>query len=144
MINQRTEPIVVGIDGSGSAVAALIWAAEEARIRNTPLHLIHAWELPTVSGMPPIDLPATSLQERAEQVLTDAIEAVPACAELVVTREVTGTGPARALIEASQGAVLVVVGSRGLGGFKGLLLGSVAQQVAHHSECPVVIVRSDA
>ena len=136
--------IVVGIDGSASSRNALRWAKDEARMRGASLRLIHSWELPTISGAIEPNVPRASLTERAERVLSEATEAVPGCAELDITSEIAASLPARALIEASNDADLVVVGSRGVGGFKGLLLGSVAQQVSHHSECPVVIVRSSA
>ncbi len=133
--------IVVGIDGSNHAHDALRWAVSEARLRGTSLTLVHSWEMPVIHGKPPYDIPSGTLAERSEHVIRDALASVPEHEGLEIHRQMAEYLPARALIDASQEGELVVVGSRGLGGFKGLLLGSVAQQVAHHSACPVVIVR---
>jgi nucleotide-binding universal stress UspA family protein len=133
--------IVVGIDGSEHAVEALRWAVDEAKRRNTSVTLVHSWEMPVIQGRAPKDLPHETFEERAQRVLSEVLEKVPAHHDIEVHTAITNYSPAQALVEASRDAELVVVGSRGLGGFKGLLLGSVAQQVAHHSACPVVIVR---
>jgi nucleotide-binding universal stress UspA family protein len=133
--------IVVGIDGSNYSHDALRWAVSEARMRGTSLTLVHSWEMPVIDGKPPYEIPKEPLAERSEHVIRDALAAVPEHEGLEINRQIAESLPARALIDASQNAQLVVVGSRGLGGFKGLLLGSVAQQVADHSACPVVIVR---
>ena len=142
--------IVVGVDGSEGSRQALRWAAEEAQLRGAKLRVVHAWVVPLSIGLPepsilghPI-IPETPLDEiravlvRKGQAVLDAalesIEAVDVAAELVERL------PAHALIGAAEGADLLVVGSRGLGGFKGLLLGSVSQQCVHHAPCPLVIV----
>lgn len=131
--------IVVGIDGSEDSIRALAWAIAEARVRKGKVKAIHSWSFPTPivgdDGLPHADLAAS-----ADKVLDDAIAAAGDAGGVEVEREIANDLPAKALIAASKGADLLVVGSRGLGGFKGLLLGSVAQQVAHHSQCPVVIV----
>ena len=131
--------IVVGVDGSVHSHRALAFAAEEAKLRGATLHVIHSWTFP-----PPVPgtdgLPHADLQASAELVLDEAIATLGANLGIEVQREIANELPAQALITASQGADMLVVGSRGRGGFKGLLLGSVSQQCAHHARCPIVIV----
>ena len=137
--------IVVGVDGSHDARRALEWAIEEAKIRNDEVHVIYAWQFPqamvTMEGMVP---PSVNLDFRkeAEQTLDLAItEALSgADAPVPMTKEAMRRPAAPALIAASEGADLLVVGSRGHGGFAGLLLGSVSQQCTHHARCPVVVI----
>lgn len=144
--------IVVGVDDSESSREALRWAVEEGRLRKTPVVAVHAWQ-------PPLLPPTADLGPMAPQMYDVPgliAEAEKASKELVerVVREVAGEDPgvevraveiegsaASVLIEAAEGAELVVVGSRGLGGFRGLLLGSVGRHVAEHAPCPVVIHR---
>ena len=129
--------IVVGIDGSDASLEALAWAAREARLRGSVLQVVYAMTFRRDF----LDLYPEA--ERSEDRVLDA--AVARARELEPTIEVSGTAvdpPApRALVEASDGADLLVVGSRGLGGFEGLTLGSVSQQCAHHARCPLVIIR---
>jgi len=137
--------IVVGTDGSAAAHLAVEWAARESTTHDAKLDIIHTWSIPLLVdpiGMSMFSFPVEDLSRAAEQVLNDAVSV----AKTITNTEVSGRiaqGPAaNALIEASQSADLVVVGSRGHGGFIGLMLGSVAQQVATHSRCPVVVVPS--
>jgi nucleotide-binding universal stress UspA family protein len=146
--------IVVGVDGSPGALAALRFALEEARLRSATLDVVHAWLLPLVEavpgpfllelpgpGAPPLEETRRVLQERAERLLDDALrEAGGEGDGLEIRLEAVETSPVRALLERAEGAELLVVGSRGRGGFAGLLLGSVGQQCAHHATCPIVIV----
>jgi nucleotide-binding universal stress UspA family protein len=139
--------IVVGIDHSDGAKAALRFALEEARLRQATLRAVHAWQFlgaPGIGG----SLPGgefEALRSAAEAALDATLQEVPADAEDVqVERRVVQGAPAGVLVEESSGADLLVVGSRGLGGFAQLLLGSVSQQCAHHARCPVVIVRSNS
>lgn len=138
------ERIVVGVDGSDSAARALRWAISEGRLRGARVEVVHAWHM-TYAGMEPYAgaaaFDAESLEAAARSVLEGAIGAADATglAEPVQGHLVTGSAGA-ALVEAARGASLLVVGARGHGGFVGLLLGSVSQQVAHHAPCPVVIV----
>ena len=139
--------IVVGIDGSQGARQALDWAVAEAKLRDAHLMVIHAWLEPaavavgsviTVGGVEP-----EIFEETAQRTMADVLGAVDT-SELSqgIDSHVVAGAPARALLDAAKDADLLVVGSRGLGGFSGLLLGSVSQQVAHHATCPVVIVPS--
>jgi nucleotide-binding universal stress UspA family protein len=144
-----TERIVVGVDGSGHADAALRWALREARLRNASLEVVTAWHYPYVtdiSGMAPVTSAAVGLAEDAAKLLDRAVddallaEPVPG-GSVEIERLVKQGTAASVLLRAAEGASLLVVGSRGHGGFSGLLLGSVSQQVAHHAPCAVVIVR---
>lgn len=134
--------IVVGVDGSDPAARALRWAVGEARIRSASVHAVHAWQFPIVAGpmgtfIPPP--PEEDMHKEAHRVLDEALDLVDTSG-VEVSREVVEQGAARALLGASKDADLLVLGSRGLGGFRGLLLGSVSQQCAQHASCPVVIV----
>jgi len=138
--------IVVGNDGSKDALAARRWAVDEARIRAAALEVVHAW-LPYPSGNPyslaMVD-PAP-FEEAARAVLDEAVDGVDTSGLTEpVQRTLHCGGASAAILEAAAGADLVVVGSRGLGGFRGLLLGSVGQQLVHHAPCPVVVVHADA
>ncbi|MET7752084.1 universal stress protein [Micromonospora sp. NPDC005367] len=137
-------PVVVGVDGSPASLVAAEEAARAAVRRQLPLHLVHGYLHPLGYGVPlnPYDLGVPAPTEPAQRMLEQT------AAELagdrpglhVEVRQVAG-GPGAALVEESHRAELVVVGSRGLGGFTGLLLGSVGAQVAAHAHCPVLVVR---
>lgn len=138
--------IVVGVDGSEESVAALRWALEAAGQRGDTVDVIHAWHYPyaayaEITGMAAATVTREDLEETARQVLEISLgEAGAAQAGVVVEPMLVQGGAAAALLEAAVGADLLVVGSRGRGGFSGLLLGSVSQQCAHHGPCPVVVV----
>jgi nucleotide-binding universal stress UspA family protein len=140
--------IIVGIDHSDGAKAALRFALEEARLRQATLRAVHAWEFaylgaPGIEGsLPHPGSEFDALRSAAEAALDATLREVAADAKDVeVEHRVLQGRPAAVLVEESRGADLLVVGSRGHGGFAQLLLGSVSQQCAHHAECPVVIVR---
>jgi nucleotide-binding universal stress UspA family protein len=131
--------VVVGVDGSKSSRRALRRAAVEAIAHEATLEIVKAWSLldrQTGAAFDPHH-GAASARAEIEQIVNDELgdERPP----LVV--RVENDLPARSLLAAAEGAWLVVIGSRGLGGFRGLLLGSVSTQVVHHSPCPVLIVR---
>lgn len=141
--------IVVGVDYSEGAKAALRFALEEAKLRGARLRAVHASQygyigMPGLEGSYPVvgaDLAA--LHDAAKGALDAALrEALPDTGGVEVERRVVEGRPGAVLVEESRGADLLVVGSRGHGGFAGLLLGSVSQQAAHHATCPVVIVHS--
>ena len=134
--------IVVGIDASDPSLDALRWAIAEAGLRGAELELVHAFPRPELVGMTMVvTLPSDDeLRAASEQVLAEALERVGGAGDVPVTRRVGTGGPASVLVEAAEGADLLVVGARGLGGFKGLLLGSVTQQVIAHAPCPVVVI----
>ncbi|MGK5676486.1 universal stress protein [Micromonospora sp. URMC 106] len=137
-------PVVVGVDGSPPSLVAAEHAARAAVQRSRPLHLVHGYLHPLGYGVPanPYDLglpaPTEEAQKMLEQAAADLVGRWPGLA--VQVRQVAG-GPGATLVEESRRAELVVVGSRGLGGFAGLLLGSVGTQVASHAHCPVLVVR---
>ncbi len=129
--------IVVGIDGSESSHGALAWAAQEATLRGARLYLLHSWQFPP-SPDPAGGIPHIDMEGVAKQILADAVATLDEGS--AIETEIANDSAGRALVRASKGAELVVVGARGLGGFRGLLLGSVSQLVAHHAHCPIVIV----
>ncbi|MFJ6671208.1 universal stress protein [Actinosynnema sp. NPDC091369] len=142
-----TAPIVVGVDGSASALTAAEWAALEAVRHRVPLHLVHAYLLPA-GGYPEVLMTGPEVREAFEQQgrqwLDEAATAARAAAPGVeVDTSIVVARPAAALISASRVARLVVLGSRGLGGFTGLLVGSVAVALAARGKSPVVVVREE-
>ncbi|MEU8085009.1 universal stress protein [Micromonospora sp. NPDC049101] len=138
--------VVVGVDGSPSSLVAAEHAARAALLRSRPLLLLHGYLHPLRYGVPlnPYDIGVPVPSEEAQRMLeTTAADLTDRWPGLVVdVRQVAG-GPGITLVEESRQAELVVVGSRGLGGFAGLLLGSVGTQVAAHAHCPVLVVRPD-
>lgn len=143
----RTERcVVVGVDGSESALHAVRWAAGEAERRNAPLRLVHVCHLAPVRHprriSPPPEFHAAFL-EQGRHWLTEATEAarltVPG---LAMTTDLRDGIAADILLTESRTAQLMVLGSRGLGGFTSLLLGSVAIALSAHGHCPVVVMRS--
>lgn len=137
--------IVVGVDGSAASNAALRWALDEARLRGVQLEAVHAFashEVSTTSqALHLIETDFAAYRTAGAEIVDRAMS--EAGAESVeVERSVVEGPPAEALLDAAKEADLLVVGSRGRGGFAGLLLGSVSEQCAHHAPCPVVIVRS--
>jgi nucleotide-binding universal stress UspA family protein len=140
--------IVVGVDGSEGARAALEWAAAEARLRGARLRAVHAWHLPPAaygSGgfVPPVGVTwEDDLEEAAKTGLAKTLGEASGTLEGIEVEHRVGEGSAAVVLtEAAEDADLLVIGSRGLGGFKELLLGSVGHQSAQRSPCPVVIVR---
>jgi len=132
--------IVVGIDGSEGSLDALRWAVDEARRRHAAIEVVYAWHQAWVAPTHILGDPDYFAGGVANEVPPEA-RAI-AC-NLTVTSGTLATGnPAHGLIHETKGAALLVVGSRGRGGFTGLLLGSVSPQGARHSRCPVVIIPS--
>lgn len=138
--------IVVGVDGSESSLSALEWAATEAKLRTARLRIVTAWHVPVVAYGAPGFVPVApslreSVREEAERVAEHAVERAGEAGIEQVEHLVREGQAADVLTDAANGAGLLVVGSRGHGGFAALLLGSVSQQCAHHAPCPIVIVR---
>jgi nucleotide-binding universal stress UspA family protein len=144
------ETIVVGVDGSDGGAAALEFAAGEAAFREARLRIVSAWQVPVAAYgggfAPPLDRTTwDAFRERAQQVADDALAAAKKLQPSLEAEAVVVEGqPADVLIEQGGEAALMVVGRRGLGGFRSLLLGSVSQQVVQHATCPVVIVNQPA
>ena len=134
------ERIVVGVDGSEAGRDALRWAMDEARRCNATVEAVHAWHQPGVMSYGYLgQLDMEPFEEDAQRVLDAAFEGVDTSGVAVERRLVPG-GAAAVLVEEAKGADLLVVGSRGRGGFSGLMLGSVSQQAPHHAPCPIVII----
>src|SRR5512134_208315 len=132
--------IVVGVDGSDGALAAMRWTAEEAAQWDADVVAVQAWEFTplVVATDAPIDL--QQLRADTDTQLDRQVREVFGDREGRVERRVVEDLPASAVLEAAADADLVVVGSRGRGGLKGMLLGSVSQKVVHHAPCPVVVI----
>jgi len=135
--------IVVGVDGSPHSEHALRWSARLGSVLGARLEVVGAWEYPATFGWAAI-APDWNPGEDAEKVVADTIAAVfgdQPPADLQV--RVHEGGAAKVLLDACEGALMLVVGSRGHGGFAGLLLGSVSANVAEHASCPVLIIHGD-
>ncbi|GAC84196.1 universal stress protein [Gordonia paraffinivorans] len=139
-------PVVVGVDGSPVSDAAVAEAFRQASLRNAPLIAVHTWS--------PLDADALHgygiSREEVERMTGDSVEVLAErlagysqdYPDVRVERRVLPDEPAKALLDAAVGAQLIVVGSRGRGGFRGLLLGSTSQKVIHNALCPVMVVRT--
>lgn len=137
---ERIQRIVVGVDASKASSEALEWAADVAAHRDATLTAVFAWTLPLTFTIDPIDEDA--LHAQAQKYLAEAVATVEIPHKVKVEQLVAHGDPAAALLAAARDADLLVVGSRGRGGFAGLLLGSVGAQVASHAKCTVMIVRA--
>lgn len=143
-----TAPVVVGVDGSTSSLAAVDLAASEATLRRRPLLIVHAfvWAYLRVPLEPsPLGPPDGGLRRLAEHLVADAVERARAAApDIEVFGEVVPGTPAAVLLNRARDAELTVVGDRGLGGFTGLLVGSVAVALTAHTSTPVLVSRGAA
>ncbi|MGO8877732.1 MAG: universal stress protein [Acidimicrobiales bacterium] len=144
MTEAPTTPlIVVGVDGSPEAGIALEFAVEEARLRHARLHVIYAYPVVgALTGSTGGEL-YPHLEADAKKVLEEASAAGPSTEGVEAEWLGVPGNPSEVLVEASHGASILVVGSRGLGGFMGLVMGSVSSQCVHHSHCPVLVVRKE-
>jgi nucleotide-binding universal stress UspA family protein len=137
--------IVVGVDGSPESRSALRWAARFAEAIDARIEVVLVWEFVSSYGwssLPPLYPPHPELDEQLAQIVTEVFgDEVPAG---LTSRVIESGSAASALIAESKNAQLVVVGSRGHGGFAGLLLGSVSAKVAEHAPCPVLVVHGEA
>lgn len=151
--------IVVGVDGSDASQAALRWASEEAGLRNADLKVVYAYDYQppwrqhrygdeimssgtdTERMRERLEHDAAEAREHAEALVRDIAADVGDGGVKVEALAIAHSNPAEALVEASTDADLLVVGSRGRGGFKGLVLGSVSQQCVQHATCPVSVIR---
>ena len=141
--------IVVGVDGSASAQAALAWAVQQAELTGATVEAVIAWHYPIAFAGAPFAAIGSQMDVdfagAAAQMLSAAIsETADPTGSVKVSSTVREGNAAQVLIDAAEGADLLVVGSRGHGGFTEALLGSVSQHCVHHARCPVVIVRGSA
>jgi nucleotide-binding universal stress UspA family protein len=144
------ERIVVAVDGSDGSKHALAWAAKEAELRGATLDAVlvislytYGWT-PFPLAMEPLQMSADAIRDEAAQRLDESIASVFGANDHAVdVNRVILEGPAaERLLEAAKDADLLVTGSRGYGGFRGLLLGSVSHQLVTHAPCPIVVVPS--
>jgi nucleotide-binding universal stress UspA family protein len=139
--------IVVGVDGSDESRSALRWAVNEAQLRHDSVHVVHAWwAIPELEPGTPVyyedgwdDLRDVEAPRCLDEFVDHTLGGDSPQVEITV-EAVQGVEAATALLEASREADLLVVGSHGNGGVKGLLLGSVSRRCAQHATCPVVVV----
>jgi nucleotide-binding universal stress UspA family protein len=151
MMTETQDPagrIVVGVDGSESSKAALRWAVRQAELTGSSVEAVVAWHYPVVMGgfgYGPVSAMVLNFDEIAAKTMADTIAAVVDPATPVhISSLVLEGNPAQVLLRAAEDADLLVVGSRGHGGFAAALLGSVSQHCAHHAPCPLVIMRDHA
>jgi nucleotide-binding universal stress UspA family protein len=140
--------VVVGHDGSKCAQEALAWAGRLARRAGIELHVVRAWAMMSApqppTWTPGYVPPLTDWEKAVHDQLAAHVAAANLDPAVRVTCHVIHKAPAEGLMNAAEGASLLVVGARGRGGFRGLLLGSVSDQLVHHAPCPVTVVRTGA
>jgi nucleotide-binding universal stress UspA family protein len=139
-----SESVVVGLDGSDGSLHALRVAADQARLQTAPLEVVCAWHPSMVGSMPAfgVGTPVAETLDELRSAIDETLmaEGLGPDSGIDVTVSVVTEHAAEALIDASQRAALVVVGTRGRGNFAGLVLGSVSQKVLSHADCPVMVV----
>lgn len=140
-IHEVTNRVVVGTDGSDHSAGAVEWAAAEAKRRGSELVIVHAWEPPHRHTVDAKDRHTSSYEVDAQLVLDEATAAARGLGIHSVEAALVEGGTAQSLLDLAESADLIVVGSRGRGGFRSMLFGSVAHAVAAHSSCPAAIVR---
>ena len=140
----RMSEFVVGVDGSDPSRMALRWAAAAGNAVGAPVRAIQSWTHPGSATLPigPVPVPSDEMDERTRQALGDVVADTLGSPDAVATRVLRGSS-AGALLETVTADSVLVLGSRGLGGFKGLLLGSVSQECVEYAPCPVVVVRTE-
>jgi nucleotide-binding universal stress UspA family protein len=140
--------IIVGHDGSRCSQEALGWAARLAARADLDLHVVRAWSMMTApkpsTWEPGFVPPLTDYEQAVLDELTAHVKAARLDPAVRVTCHVVHKSPAQGLMSAAEGADLMVLGARGRGGFSGLLLGSVSDQLVHHAPCPVTVIRTGA
>jgi nucleotide-binding universal stress UspA family protein len=144
----RRELVIVGVDGSASSERALAWAARYAKGTGATMRAVLAWHYPAPVGGAVYGRTPASVTDEVENDKRNALASEIASAlgdppEVPVEQKVAYGHPAQVLIDESAGADLLVVGSKGYGGFKGMLLGSVCSSLVTHASCPVTVVRAD-
>jgi nucleotide-binding universal stress UspA family protein len=134
--------IVIGVDGSDSSIAALGWAAKQAELTGASLQVVTSWEWPTAVGWGAAPIPGDyQPADDAKRLLDQVTEPVRGShPNLEIHTTVVEGHPAQVLVEASRGAELLVVGSRGRGQFAGMLLGSVSEHCVGNAHCPVLVL----
>lgn len=144
-MTDAAQRIVVGLDGSEGSARAMAWALEEAALRGARVEAVWVWHVPWLTSVAEVGSTITDaawFEDVARRGLDDAVDAALAgrSTEVPVERILAQGDVTRALLDVAVGADLLVLGTRGRGGFTGLLLGSVSQQCAAHASCPVVVI----
>jgi nucleotide-binding universal stress UspA family protein len=134
-----TYRIVVGVDGSEHGNAALRWALDEALVREAEIVAVFAWQMPFI-GIPGA-FDREEMESICKRFVEETVAAIVPEPRVPMTRLVAEGDVSASLIAAAKSADLLVLGSRGRGGFAGLRLGSVSQECAQHAACPVVIIK---
>lgn len=135
--------IVVGVDGSESSKAALRWAIRQAKLSGAAVDAVTAWHIPQGYGLAPAPDDVFDFDSNAKAILTEALAEVSALAPEVTVRPQVAEGHAAdVLLRTARGADLLVIGSRGHGGFTAALLGSVSLYCVAHAPCPVLVMRA--
>ena len=138
-MNEPAGRIVVGVDGSKASIDALRWAIRQAQLTDSELQAVSSYSFPSQYAEFVAD--DFDWEAHANSVIEEALASVGAAGDVKITRTTTQGHAAQVLIAASTDADLLVVGSRGHGGFAGMMLGSVSVHVSAHADCPVVVVR---
>lgn len=137
--------IVVGVDGSAPSRAALDWAIEEAKLRSSKLDVVVSWNHPVMAAAEPIIVPMPDTEALVQSAKSTALEMANHCglvnSGLDYEIRTPEGRPGEELVHCADGADLLVVGSYGSSALKELIVGSVSNYCAHHSTCPVVLVR---
>ncbi|WP_031103728.1 universal stress protein [Streptomyces sp. NRRL S-146] len=142
--SERIPRVVVGVDGSPASHAALRWAAHHARMVGGAVEAIYVWDTPSARGWSgPVVDPDFDLEQARERFARELRAVFPGEQPPRLQEHLVQGDPSEALIQASEGAELLVVGRRGIGGFARAMLGSVSQRCAQHAACPVVVVRQE-
>jgi nucleotide-binding universal stress UspA family protein len=134
--------IIVGVDGSPASLGALEWAVHQGELTGAVVEAVTSWQFPATYGGYPIAAAATDLQADAQLVQDNAVKEALGDEATSVLRRVAQGHPVRVLLDVAAGADMLVVGSRGHGGFTGLLLGSVSEHVVARAPCAVVVIKS--
>lgn len=134
--------VVVGVDGSASSRRALEWALRHAGSTGLSVTAVYAWQVPANYGTAAMVLPAADFADEAKRIIKQAVDAVAAeFPDVRVERRIKEGHPAKVLLDVAEEAQMLVVGSRGHGGFIGAVLGSVSQYCVTHAHCPVLVFR---
>jgi nucleotide-binding universal stress UspA family protein len=138
----QQERIVVGVDGSSASAAALRWAVHQAKITGASIDAVTAWHFPSSYGWAPVAEGAIDFESDAKKILSDVVTEAGALEPAVLVQPLVAQGNAAdVLLRTAAGADLLVVGSRGHGGFASALLGSVSLHCVLHAHCPVLVFR---
>ncbi|RRS01551.1 universal stress protein [Glycomyces terrestris] len=144
MAQDERERVVVGVDGSAASIRALRWAMRYAERTGASIDAVHVWQVPTAYGSPVEPVPGEDFAETGQRALNGTVDQeLGDRKDLEIRRIAQGGHPAEVLVERSKEADLLVVGSRGQGGLKGALIGSVSQRCVTHAACPVVVIRAE-